>query len=259
MNDQQFPNLGLSGALHKEPYIRDVEFVDGYVHKDFAAWFRLFDGIDCHRYFQDFDVYTSGDFTETHTGSGTIAAASQANGVITIATAATNGDNEVISLKNTGFYLAAGYPAYFECRVKLPDVTKQGFVFGVSAALTHYTSAIADDGAVFSFVGGVLYGENMVETVKTANPVLDKDGVAWAPTASTWYRFGIHWDGTGTLRYFVFKDEDWPQTLLGYVEAAHAADADEMLYLIIGTKAEESAAKTLHVDYIKAVQKRIIP
>ena len=75
--------------------------------------------------------------------------------------------------------------------------------------------------------------------------------------ACTWYRLGIHWDGDGTIRYFLFQDGNFPQTVLA--TGSHTTNIPtSVMNFGFGIQSGAVAVKDLFVDYVKSAQLRVI-
>ena len=74
----------------------------------------------------------------------------------------------------------------------------------------------------------------------------------------TWYRIGFHFDGAGTLRWFIFTDGDEPQYCVAAGAVTTHIPTDEYMTIGFGIMNGEGVAKALSVDYWKCAQKRVI-
>src|SRR4029077_3322170 len=67
-----------------------------------------------HQYFNDFDVYTAGDWTVTPTHAGTNAVAAGPGGILSLAALATSADVDQLTLKAAAFNFVAGNQVWFK-------------------------------------------------------------------------------------------------------------------------------------------------
>ena len=251
----EFPHADV-GTLHPELFIRDIEFLNYHINHDKWDWFRNFGIVDSHRDEDDFDIYDAGDWTITTTEGGSGAASEElsdiANGVLVITNDDANDDSDELTRPGETFYLQATNPFYAEMRFKLSDAEDSDFWFGLITGVTWFTEP--DDYAVFHKDDG----DNNLDfscakdgTATDVDTTIDLEDI-------TWIRIGFHFDGAGTIRWFVFTDSDEPQVCAAMGVITTNIPDDELLTIGFGIQNGEAVAKVLYVDYFKAVQKRVI-
>ena len=102
-----------------------------------------------HSYFNDFDVYTVGDYTVTTTGSVTNAVIDGDGGILSMINSASNNDLDAIQLKKQGFYFAnVNKQAWLKARFSLSSATNAAFVLGLQP--TDTTPLVVTDGWYFN-------------------------------------------------------------------------------------------------------------
>jgi len=258
MDCEHFPHVDV-GANQPELYHRDMFFVNYHINHDKWNLLRQFDIIDSHRFTADFDCDELSDcwaITTTEAGSGTAAEVcnDDPNGVLVITNANADNDLDEFTQDCETWKLVNGYPLYAEIRLKISDGLNSDFWFGLITGTAGIYAGLPNDYAIFKkddddrnldFANAVDGAGNDADTgIDIAN--------------DTWYRLGIHWDGAGNLRYFVFADGDAPQTCLATGVITTSIVQDEELAIGFGIRNGEALAKILYVDYIKCVQKRVI-
>lgn len=248
---EQYPHEGVD---EKELYIRDMDMLNYYINHDKWSWWKYFDIIDAHRFVDDFchEIDVDHDWELNQSGAGAYACQNQVNGVLRIATIAEANTYTEFTMHNEGFKLVDCYPLYCEARLRISSVTESVFWFG----LTRGNSWIVhpDDYAVFMSPSG----HPSIEFATAVN-----GGVTYVDSgedyvAMTWFRIGFHWDGDGTIRWFVITDGNPPQVIAA--QGNHTADIpqDEELSLGFGIQTDDSTLKYMDIDYVKCVQKRVI-
>ena len=248
----EFPHAG-AGTHQPELFIRDIEFLNYHINHDKWDWWRNFDIVDAHRDGDDFDVYAAGDWTISAAGAGATEALEDIpNGVLSITTAATENDGDELVRDGENFLLQAGNPFYAEMRFKLNLAIQSDFWFGLIEGDTWFTAP--DDYVVFHADDG---DANLDFSCS-------KDGVATDTDTTidlentTWIRIGFHFDGNGTIRWFVFTDGDEPQVCSAMGTVTTNIPDDEYMTIGFGLLAGSDAETILYVDYFKAVQRRVI-
>src|SRR6185312_13208413 len=101
-----------------------------------------------HTYWNDFDVFTAGDWTNTATGSVTNAVAAGNGGILSMANSAANNDLDSIQLKAASFAIVAGSKAWFKCRFNISNATNAALTIGLIQTTT--TPLTVTDGIYFS-------------------------------------------------------------------------------------------------------------
>lgn len=200
-----------------------------------------------HTYFDDFNTYSSASWTNTTTGSGTVATTSVDGGCILLTTSGTSADNVFLDLLAAGFLMATGAPTWFKCRFKASDVTNSSLVIGLQIIDT--TPLDVTDGIYFLSSTGAA----------TVDVICRKDATTGSTSATaiatlvndTFVTLGWYWDGIDNLAYYV--NDVQIGTLTG-IAANYLPDAQ--LTASIGIQTGAAAAKSMTVDYFLASKAR---
>ena len=229
---------------------RDFLMRNVRIQHDKMLWLKdMIDIIDAHRFEDDFcnfldtdDKWNLGE-SAGESGIKTEECIGQVNGVLDFVTHGFEQAYGELTQICECWKLVDCYPLYGEIRFKLLDVTECDFWFGYIEGNTYFTAP--NKYAVFhkevcnayldfsNALGGVPKDSN--ELVTLVN--------------NTWYRLGIHWDGDGTIRYFVIQDGDFPQTILATGSHTTYIPTTEMAFGF-GLRAGAGASKHLYVDYV---------
>jgi len=250
----EYPNSE-AGTNQKEKFIRDIEFLNYHINHDKWRWFMHQHPQMAHRWEDDFDAWDSEHYnistTENGSGNASEAITDMVNGVLLITNDDADNDNDEITLQGESWKLLTGYPLYAEIRFKLSDATQSDFWFGLITGTTFFTAP--NDYVVFKKDDGDVNLDFAVAkdgTGSDTDTTVDlADGV--------WKIVGFHFDGNGTIRWFVFTDGDEPQTCAANGSVTANIPDDEELTLGFGLQNGEGAAKALYVDYIYCAQRRV--
>jgi len=247
----EFPHAD-AGTHQPELFIRDIEFLNYHINHDKWDWWRNFDIVDAHRDQDDFDIWLATDYTITAVGAGTQALADMPNGVLVVTNAAADNDVTEIVRDAETFLLQATNPFYAEMRFKLSEVIQSEFWFGLVEGDVWFTPS--DDYAVFHKDDG----DVNLDFSCAKNGVATDADTTIDLVNTTWIRIGFHFDGAGTIRWFVFTDGDEPQVCSAMGTVTTNIPDDEYMTIGFGIMNGEAVAKILYVDYFKAVQRRVI-
>lgn len=241
----------------------DVEFHNLHINHDKLDWLKAFDILDCHREVDDFDLFLDTVWTvsvhEKVSGESSIIAADNLNGLAVLTTG--SGINNWIEAiwPNETWQLIAGYPLLFAARVSVADADKCGAWVGLVkkpgwyAGTTDYVvfwKPATNATLLFSYCKN-----GAAVNIDTGIGAVDDDFI----------RLYFHFDGQGALRWFVMKDEDYPQTCLaaGEVVAPIVAGVpcvpwpdDELLTKGFGARTGEADHNMAFIDFLKVAQKR---
>jgi hypothetical protein len=205
-----------------------------------------------HVFFDDFydllDGTTVWIYTEVGAG-GAISQPDGAGGICRLTSDALDNDSVQIQKIGEAFKLATGKPLWFEARVKLVTAAKhvQSDIL-VGLAITDTTllpiGSLPTDGVYFrkddaTDLFGAITNKNSTETATAA---------VLAFVAATFYKFGIFFDGAGTVYFYVD----------GVLVATHTTNIpdDEELTPSIAYMNGEAGACAIDIDYVKVVQIR---
>ena len=204
------------------------------------------DRTDLHLFHDDFDVYTSGQWTATVTGTGTAALTAGDGGLLAIATTGAASDATYLQKTTEGWSFEMGKPMWFKARIKVDALT---CVVNLGLQITTTTPATATDGIYFlstAATGAVTtYCRKDASTGSTS--VAGVALVANVFTELAWY-----WDGKGELQ--VWQDGVQKGSITGITASNYLPDATATISAGITTTT--AAARTLTVDYILAAKSR---
>lgn len=250
-----FP-VATPGTQQDQLYIRGIEFLNYHINHDKWDWWRLYDIIGGHKWEDDFcqslddGVRWDVAVIEIGQGSATYTCTNEVNGVLLLTNAA--GDNDYIEVAQLCecWKLVDNFPLYAEMRVKISDATQSDFWFGLVIAQTFFTPP--NDFVVFKKDDG----DANIDFANQVNGAGNDTDTTIDFEDDTWLRLGFHWDGDGTIRWFIFRDVDEYCLATGVVTTSIVQD--EELTLGFGIRNGEAVAKTCSIDYIKCSQKRVI-
>jgi hypothetical protein len=201
-----------------------------------------------HAYFNDFDVYATGDWTltgvEIGAGDTTEALTSVDGSALLITTAGNEDDGDAFQLVSEGFKYVAGKSMFCQIRFKASDVTQSDFVFGLQ--LTDTTPLDVTDGIFFLKADGAATVDFLVEKNNTATT-----SSAIATLANdTFVTLGFYYDGSSSdIKYLVNG------TVVGASVLTNVPD-DEELALSFAFQNGAAAAKTITIDYVGCYKQR---
>jgi len=255
---EQYPHVDV-GAHQPENTIRDFYMFNYHVNSHKMRWLKdVIDIIDAHRSLFDFcealddGVVWNVDKVEGGQGSASYACTDMVNGVLLLTTDDAEGDNiEVTSLCEC-WKLVDCYPLYAEIRFKISDVDGSNFWFGFVTGNNFFVPP--NDFLVFENDGP----DDNLEISNALNGVGNETLTGQTLSDNTWYRLGLHWDGAGTVRWFVIADGDAPQTILATGTVTTFIVQDEELSIGFGIQNQGAVLSNMYVDYIKVCQKRVI-
>jgi hypothetical protein len=174
-----------------------------------------------HQLFDDFNTYTSGNWTLTNVGTGTPILVAGDGGLLSVPTSGASADSTFLQKTTEGFSFAVGKPMWFKCRFKVSLLTST-LVIGLQ--------------------------------VTDTTPLSVTDGIYWLSTTTTgaltlelaWY-----WDGVDSVQSW--QDGVQNATLTG-VAASYLPDTTATMSF--GVQTDTAAIKTMTLDYVFAVKQR---
>jgi hypothetical protein len=131
--------------------ISTTNFPNGVTNAPLNSVLQTYGAVDptvFHAFFNDFDVFTAGDWTGTATGSVTNAVAAGDGGLLSMANSAANNDLDSIQLKAASFQIVSGQQAWIKARFKLSNATNAALTLGIIQTTT--TPLTVTDGLYFS-------------------------------------------------------------------------------------------------------------
>ena len=195
-----------------------------------------------HTFFNDFNVYTAGDWTETATsvGAGTSAITidDTDGGVALVTTAANENDGIFIESQGESFLLESGKKTWIKARLFVGDAIQSDLIVGL-----HSTDTTPQDATMrflFESVDGAaaLYFNNDNNTTDT-----DSDTVLTLAD-DTFVTIGAYYDGVTTIELFATGAKVTTMTGItvpaaemaigfGYLNGAAGAETAGLDYLLI--------------------------
>jgi len=239
-----------------ELFIRDIEFLNWHINHDKWGWFKNYTIPFAHRLEMDFCCFDSDCWTITTTeegsGSATEACIDEVNGVLQVCNAGADNDSDELVYGCECWQLVDCYPLYAEARVRVDDPDAADWWFGL-------------------IVGDSFWGQPTDYVVFWSDVDMGGDDIHFAcydgaltdvfcasMADNTWYRVGFHWDGAGTVRWFVFTDAQEGGYCIATGSMTTNIPQDEELNVGFGIRNAEADAHCIDVDYIYVVQKRVI-
>lgn len=202
------------------------------------------DPTDIHRFFDDFDTYTSGQWTATVTGTGTTALTAGDGGLLASVTSGASSDANYLQKTTEGFSFEVGKPAWFKTRFKVSALTT---VVAIGLQVTDTTPEDVTDGIYF--LSTVTTGAVTLYCRKDATTG-SATGTGITLVADTYTEIAWYWDGKSEVQYF----QDGVQK--GAITGATAYLPDTTTTPSFGIRTTTAAAKTLTIDYILAAKSR---
>lgn len=196
-----------------------------------------------HQYFNDFDIYTAGDWTVTETQAGATQAITNADGgILALVNSAADDDLNAIQLSKETFKFEANKELWFKCRFKVSDATQSDLVVGLQ--ITDTTPLDVTDGVFFLKSDGsttlsLLVEKNDTATTTTAATLAD----------DTYVVVGYYYNGIDRIDIFVNESRVASSVTTNLPD-------DEELTISLAVQNGEAAAKTLSIDYVFIAKKR---
>lgn len=204
------------------------------------------DPSDLHLYHNDFDVFTTAQFTSTVTGTGAAALAAGDGGLLAVATSGASSDATYVQKTTEGFSFELNKPMWFKARIKVDALT---CVINLGIQVTTTTPATATDGIYFLSTTGTgavtTYCRKDTTTGSTS-------GTGIVLVAGTFTDLAWYWDGKSEVQYF--QDGKQVGTLTGVTTSTYLPDTTGTVSFGIITNS--AAIRTLTIDYIIAAKSR---
>lgn len=256
---EQYPKAGIPAGHQEEQIIRDFYMYNYHINSHKMRWLKgVVDIIDAHRrvfdFCEDLDSGIMWNIDTVALGSGTpsYTCTDEVNGVLLLVTDDADNDNIEVTRICECWKLVDNYPLYAEIRMKIDDVSASNFWFGFVTGNNYFTPP--NDFLVFENDGT---DENL-EISNALNGVGNETLTGYTLEDDTWIRLGLHWDGDGTVRWFVIQDGDAPQTILYTGTITTYICQDEEFSIGFGVQNEGAASRQMKIDYIKVCQRRVI-
>ena len=251
-DDLKFPKPDV-GEHQEELIIRDFEMFNYHINSTKMRWLKdVIDITDAHRFVDDFDDFDEDDdWDSTLHNVGTAALTDLVNGVLIITTGQTENDGLELAKVAEAFMCEDCYPFYAEIRFKLSEAIQSDFWFGLIIDESWFGTP--DEAIIFNSVDG----DASINFITRTGAVQTLTDTTIDLTDLGWIRLGFHWDGDGTVRYFVIADGNAPQTILAAGSHTTHIPTTE-LQLGFGFLTGDDAAEAMYIDYVKVCQKRVI-
>lgn len=218
-----------------------TRFPGGLVNAAKSNSLGMFGALDpsrYHLYWNDFDVYTAGDWTETATGASTVTIADADGGIGRITTAALENDGIFIESQGESFLMETGKKAWMKARFALGDAIQSDFIIGLHSTditpldATMRFAFISEDGSASLFFNS----DDNTTDVDSASLVTLADDV--------FVSVGLYYDGATTVDLYVndvitdrMESVGVPGAEmaigLGYLNGAAGAETTDIDYLLI--------------------------
>lgn len=200
-----------------------------------------------HTYFNDFDVYTAGDWVVTETGAGGTQALTAGNGgLLLLTTDALDNDNVILQKTPAAFAMTANKKCWFACKFAAQKAVQSDFQVGLIIVDT--TPLDATDGIYFQKDDGAATIDVYCRKDATTGSI-KASAVGSLPVATQtvwqWY-----YDGAGRLYYGIDG-----RTIGSMDVSAYLPDATNLTLSMLVQNGEAGAA-TMTVDYIFAAMER---
>ena len=199
-----------------------------------------------HTFFNDFNVYTAGDWTETATsvGTGTSAAAiaDADGGIMRITTAANENDGLFIESQGESFLIEEGKKTWIKARFSVGDAAESDLIIGLHSTDTTPLDAtmrfayISEDGSAALFF-------NVDDNTTDAD-----SGTVATLVDDTFVTVGAYYDGAGNVSLFLNGAKITTMTSVGVPGAEMAIG--------IGYLNGAAGAETSDFDYILVAKER---
>lgn len=203
------------------------------------------DATDEHRFFDDFNTYTSGNWTITVVGTSTPALVAGDGGLLGITTSTANNDSTFLQKLPESYSFEGGKPAWFSARFKVSALTS---VIVMGLQVTDTTPEDVTDGIYFLSTTGT----GAVTGIVRKNASTGSSSVAVGSlVADTYTELAWYWDGKDTVTFF--QDRVAKSSISG-VLANYLPDTTAAISF--GLRTTSAAAKTMTVDYFFASKSR---
>lgn len=200
-----------------------------------------------HTYFNDFDVYTAGDWVVTETDSAATEALTAGDGGWLLITN-TAADNDLVAMQKTpaAFSFTAGKKAFFSARLKVSNATQCDFVMGLQVVDT--TPLDVTDGVYFL----------KADDAATLDIICRKNASTGSTSASaiatlsddTFVTLAWYYDGVSKIAYAVNG------SVLGSLSATSDYLPDTICTVSFALQNGNAVARTMTVDYVFAAFER---
>lgn len=194
-----------------------------------------------HQYFNDFDTFEAGDWTNTPTGSVTNSIVAGDGGILSLANSAANNDLDSLQLTAATFQVVQGQQAWFKARFNISNATNAALIVGLIQTTT--TPLTVTDGIYFRKSAASTTLNFITASASTLTTV--NAGVL---ANTTYANVGWWYDGISTVKAFV-NGNPVGQSLTNLPFATN-------LNLTLAVSNGTAAANTLLIDYVFCATER---
>lgn|SRR5574343_609274 len=209
--------------------------------------FGMPDPTEWHVYFDDFDTFTTADWTITTTeagaGSATEALTDADGGVLLITNDAADNDADFFQKVGESFKFESGKKLFFKARFKVSDATQSDFVIGLQ--ITDTTPLAVTDGVYFQKDDG----DANLDFHVTKNSTSTSASAIATVADDTYLTVAFYYNGVSAIEYYVNNVK------LGTSATTNLVD-DEELTVSFGIQNGEAVAKTMSLDYLFVAKQR---
>jgi hypothetical protein len=228
MSMTRFPN-GLSTA-------RSIAPMGAYTHPDET---------DQHAYNNDFNSYSSTDWTITVVGSSTPALVAGDGGLLGITTSASSADSAFLQKTIAAFTFETGKPMWFAARFKVSTLATTA-VIGLQVIDT--TPLDVTDGIYFLTTTATGAVTGICRKNATTGSIAKACGTL---VADTYTELAWYWDGKDTVNFY--QDKVQQGSVTG-VAANYLPDTT--CTVSMGVQTDSANARTMTIDYIMVAKSR---
>ena len=202
-----------------------------------------------HQYFNDFDIYTSGDWTNTVTNSATNSIVAGNGGILSMVSSSTSADLDQLTLKAATFAFISGLQAWFKARFQVSNATNSGLAIGLQNLNTN--AFAATDGVWFQKAEA----STTLNALVAASSTTTTSGWSATMANTTYIDVGFYYDGgaSGVLQLY------YNGAPVGSVVTTNLPASSTNLALTIAVENGTAAAETLLVDYVLVAVERESP
>lgn len=188
-------------------------------------------------YWNDFHIYTAGEWTVTETQAGaTQAIVDGHGGILALTNSAADDDLNSIQCSKETFRFATGRDAWFACRFAVSDATQSDIVIGL--CITDTTPLDVTDGVYFIKADGAATISMGVEKNNTATTT-----AVGTIVTDTYHVVEFYYNGVDAIEAY------FDGAKVGTSVTTNLVD-DEDLAITISLQNGEAVAKVLSVDYV---------
>ncbi len=223
-----------------------TNFPDGVTNAPLNTVLQTFvteDPTILHTYFDDYDVYTAGDWTNTATGSVTNSIIAGDGGNLSLANSAANNDLDSLQLKAATFQITSGKDAWMKTRFKLSNATNAALILGLIQTTT----------TPLTVTNGLYLAKAAASTSLTAKATASSTtttGAVGTMADDTYVVVGLHYNAEANAIFVYFNGNRVGQLVTTNLPTG--TNLNVTLAVSNGT----AAANTLTVDYLLIATKR---